>query len=76
MNAVRTQLDAQDLDTETCPRLHAAISAAVPVSAGGYNTAITASAQVRIEELEAQPGNGQAGIAASMALSARLAGVG
>lgn len=60
MMAVRTQLAAGDLPPDR-RALHAAISAAVPLSAGKYNEAVTPSARPRVGELEALPGPEQAG---------------
>ena len=60
MTAVRTQHVAADLPADRAA-LHAAISAAVPLSAGGYNDAVRSpSTQARIEELEAMAGADQA----------------
>jgi tRNA-splicing ligase RtcB len=59
MIAVRTQYCGADLPADR-DALHAAISAAVPLSAGQYNTVITPTAQPRIAELEELPGADQA----------------
>jgi tRNA-splicing ligase RtcB len=59
MIAVRTQYRGADLPPDR-DALHAAISAAVPLSAGKYNTSITSTAQPRIAELEELPGADQA----------------
>ncbi len=59
MMAVRTQFDATDIDGNL-NELHAAISAAVPLSAGKYNTEIIETAGPRIAELEALEGIDQA----------------
>jgi tRNA-splicing ligase RtcB len=59
MIAVRTQYRGADLPADRAA-LHAAISAAVPLSAGKYNTSITSSAQPRIAELEELSGADQA----------------
>lgn len=52
MIAVRTQLAATDLPGDR-RRLREAIEAAVPLSAGHYNKALTPSAEARVHELEA-----------------------
>ena len=59
MIAVRTQHRGADLP-QNRDALHAAISAAVPLSAGKYNTSITSTAQPRIAELEELAGADQA----------------
>ncbi len=59
MMAVRTQLTAADIGGDL-GALHAAIAAAVPLSAGKYNDQITGSAQLRISELESIEGIEQA----------------
>src|ERR1700704_1203163 len=46
MMAVQTQHHASDLDARDLTLLHAAISAAIPLSAGKYDARITDSAQV------------------------------
>jgi tRNA-splicing ligase RtcB len=59
MMAVRTQYTRAELPAGL-ERLHAAISAAVPLSAGKYNDDIRASAQPRIADLESMKGIEQA----------------
>ncbi|WP_375485542.1 RtcB family protein [uncultured Jatrophihabitans sp.] len=59
MMAVRTQFRRADL-TGDLTDLHAAISAAVPLSAGHYNTDVAATAQPRVAQLEALDGIDQA----------------
>lgn len=59
MMALRTEYTADDLPPGL-GHLHAAISAAVPLSAGKYNDHITESAAWRIGELEAMDGIEQA----------------
>jgi tRNA-splicing ligase RtcB len=59
MIAVRTQFRVEDLPGNRA-RLHDAISAAVPLSAGRYNRNVAATAQHRVERLERTPGIGQA----------------
>ena len=59
MMAVQTQYSAAELPGDRAA-LHAAISAAVPLSAGRYNTAVTATAQARIAALEDLAGAEQA----------------
>lgn len=51
MIAVQTQYHRDEL-TGDLSRLRQAIEAAIPLSAGKYNTALTATAEVRIEMLE------------------------
>lgn len=63
MSAVRTQYRVGDLPAERSS-LHAAISAAIPLSAGRYNPGIAVTAATRIAELEAMPGVEQADDAA------------
>lgn len=63
MMAVRTQYTADQLPADRAP-LHAAISAAVPLSAGKYNATIRTSAASRIAELEKTAGIEQAGASA------------
>lgn len=63
MMAVRTRYTADQLPADRAP-LHAAISAAVPLSAGKYNATIRTSAAPRIAELEKTAGIEQAGAAA------------
>lgn len=63
MMAVRTQFHRDDLAGDLAgdlDRLHAAISKAVPLSAGGRNQTVLPSAQPRVDELEALPGAAQA----------------
>jgi tRNA-splicing ligase RtcB (3'-phosphate/5'-hydroxy nucleic acid ligase) len=63
MMAVRTQLTRADLAQGLAARtndVHAAISAAVPLSAGKYNAAVAASAEERVAELEELAGVDQA----------------
>lgn len=52
MAAVRTQLTRADTDTRALSGLREAIERAVPVSKGGYNTALTRTAAGRVTELE------------------------
>jgi len=59
MMAVRTQFSLDQLPTDR-RALHAAISAAIPLSAGNYNTSVRPSAVARIAELEALDGVKQA----------------
>jgi tRNA-splicing ligase RtcB len=59
MAAVRTQFSQSDLPGDL-DRLHAAISSAVPLSAGGHNQRILPSAANRVAELEAMAGVAQA----------------
>src|SRR5581483_5444753 len=59
MIAVRTQFTKADVRGEL-GSLHAAISAAVPLSAGRYNDEIAGTAAGRIAELESLPGIEQA----------------
>lgn len=54
MAAVRTQLTKADVDGRALGPLREAIEAAVPVSKGGYNTALTDTAAIRVGELEAR----------------------
>ena len=63
MMAVRTQFSRADLTGELTD-LHAAISAAVPLSAGRYNASVAATAEARVAELEALEGIDQAQAAA------------
>jgi tRNA-splicing ligase RtcB len=66
MMAVRTQWTRSDVATRAAGVLHglrilhAAISRAVPLSAGAANQKISATAAPRIQELEAKPGVDQA----------------
>jgi tRNA-splicing ligase RtcB len=55
MVAVRTQYHRDQLPAGLAP-LRTAIEAAVPLSAGSYNTALTDTARTRIDELAAQAG--------------------
>lgn len=59
MMAVRTQYTTDQLPADR-GALHAAISSAVPLSAGKYNTTISDTAAPRIAELESTPGVDQA----------------
>jgi len=59
MMAVRTQYRADELPADRS-RLHAAISQAVPLSAGHINRSVRSSAEPRIAELEALAGIEQA----------------
>jgi tRNA-splicing ligase RtcB (3'-phosphate/5'-hydroxy nucleic acid ligase) len=59
MIAVRTQYRGADLPADR-DALHRAISAAIPLSAGKYNSSITATAQPRVAELEELAGADQA----------------
>jgi tRNA-splicing ligase RtcB len=59
MMAVRTQYRAEQI-TGSLSDLHAAISAAVPLSAGKYNATLGATAARRVGELESMPGIQQA----------------
>jgi tRNA-splicing ligase RtcB len=59
MMAVRTQFNLDQLPSDR-RALHAAISAAVPLSAGNYNESLRSSAVSRIAELEALDGVQQA----------------
>jgi tRNA-splicing ligase RtcB len=59
MMAVQTQYAVGDLPADRKP-LHAAISAAVPLSAGRYNTRVLDSAAPLVAELEAMDGAEQA----------------
>lgn len=52
MIAVRTQFAQADLDRLDRARLRLAIEAAVPLSAGVYNTGLTDTAATRVSELE------------------------
>jgi tRNA-splicing ligase RtcB (3'-phosphate/5'-hydroxy nucleic acid ligase) len=53
MIAVRTQFRADDLAGRSLAELRTAVEKAVPLSAGGRNQKLTASAAVRVAELEA-----------------------
>src|SRR4051794_24478756 len=59
MMAVRTQYTLAQLPADRQP-LHAAITAAVPLSAGRYNDRVLDTAQPRIAALEAMDGVAQA----------------
>lgn len=59
MMAVRTKFTAEDMAIDLRP-LHAAISAAVPLSAGKYNSRLSESAKIRIQMLNDMPGVDQA----------------
>ena len=59
MMAVQTQFTLVQLSSDR-RALHAAISAAIPLSAGNYNESVCSSAVPRIEELEALDGVKQA----------------
>ena len=59
MMAVRTQYSVTDLPSDR-RSLHAAISAAIPLSAGGRNGRVLETAAPRIAALEAMDGVGQA----------------
>ena len=59
MMAVQTQFTLDQLSSDR-RALHAAISAAIPLSAGHYNESVRSSAVPRIEELEALDGVKQA----------------
>ena len=60
MIAVRTQFTADDVADRPLDVLHQQISRSVPLSAGGRNAKIRASAEPRIAELRETPGAGQA----------------
>ena len=60
MMAVRTQFSASTLDGRDLDALHARVSRAIPLSAGGRNTTLTDTAAARVGELRALPGAGQA----------------
>jgi tRNA-splicing ligase RtcB len=60
MMAVRTGQTRSELAELDLAQLHAAISAAVPLSAGKYNARLSDTAPARIAELEALPGADQA----------------
>lgn len=53
MIAVRTQFDRDELARRDLGALRVAIEAAVPASAGGYNTGLTETARDRVATLEA-----------------------
>jgi tRNA-splicing ligase RtcB (3'-phosphate/5'-hydroxy nucleic acid ligase) len=52
MIAVRTQFDTSDVAGRDLRALRESIEAAIPLSAGNYNTALTATAATRVAELE------------------------
>jgi tRNA-splicing ligase RtcB (3'-phosphate/5'-hydroxy nucleic acid ligase) len=56
MIAVRTQLARQDFADRSLRELREAIEAAIPLSAGKYNTELTDTAQARCDELAALDG--------------------
>jgi tRNA-splicing ligase RtcB len=60
MIAVRTQFTADDVAGRDLAVLHSQISRSIPLSAGGRNQKIRASAEPRIAELRDTPGAGQA----------------
>ncbi len=60
MIAVRTQFTADDVAGRPLDELHQQISRSIPLSAGGRNSKIRASAEPRIAELRGTPGAGQA----------------
>lgn len=60
MIAVRTQFTAEDVAGRPLDVLHGQISRSIPLSAGGRNQKIRASAEPRIAELRDMPGAGQA----------------
>ncbi|SDE69013.1 tRNA-splicing ligase RtcB [Blastococcus fimeti] len=60
MIAVRTQFTSDDVAGRPLDVLHQQISRSVPLSAGGRNQKIRASAEPRIAELRETPGAGQA----------------
>jgi tRNA-splicing ligase RtcB len=60
MIAVRTQFTADDVAGRPLDVLHQQISRSIPLSAGGRNQKIRASAGPRIAELRETPGAGQA----------------
>ena len=60
MMAVRTQFTAADLAGRDLAGLHREVSRAIPLSAGGRNQHLTATAAARVEELRALPGADQA----------------
>jgi tRNA-splicing ligase RtcB (3'-phosphate/5'-hydroxy nucleic acid ligase) len=53
MIAVRTQFDQAELTGRELRALRESIEAAIPLSAGNYNTALTETAAARVAELEA-----------------------
>lgn len=60
MMAVRTEYSGSDIARGDTSAVHAAISAAIPLSAGKYNQALTDTAQARVAELESLDGADQA----------------
>ena len=60
MIAVRTQFTADDVAGRDLDVLHNQIARSIPLSAGGRNTKIRASAEPRIAELRDMPGADQA----------------
>lgn len=60
MMAVRTHFDYADILPSRLPDLHASIAAAIPLSAGKYNTEVSDTARSRIAELERMDGIEQA----------------
>lgn len=60
MMAVLTQFTAPEARAADLPALHAAISRAVPLSAGAANREVGETAAKRVAELEAMPGLAQA----------------
>ena len=60
MMAVRTQFAAGDLAGRNLGTLHGMVSRAIPLSAGGRNQKLTATAEPRVAELRALPGADQA----------------
>jgi len=60
MMAVRTQFTADDLAGRPLDVLHGRISRSIPLSAGGRNSTVRATAAARVEELRALPGVEQA----------------
>ncbi|MPQ96597.1 RtcB family protein [Modestobacter sp. I12A-02628] len=60
MMAVRTQFVAGDLAGRDLSVLHGQISRSIPLSAGGRNTKVRATAEPRVAELRERPGARQA----------------
>jgi tRNA-splicing ligase RtcB len=60
MIAVRTQLTGGELDRSRLRPLRESVERAVPLSAGRYNRALTATAAPRVDELRAMAGSGSA----------------
>lgn len=56
MMALKTQFYKSDLKVKGLNKLHAAISKAVPLSAGNYNSVVRSTANKRIRQLEDTPG--------------------